>query len=76
MSASPNPAASYINVHMEAAGAVQLIITDVYGIKRLQVPVSSSDQRVPVAILNTGTYLLQLADRNNNIIAATKFIKQ
>jgi len=73
---SPNPAMSYINVHIDAAEAAQIIISDVYGGKRLQVPVSSLNQRIAIGALNTGTYLLQVTDKNNNVIATTKFLKQ
>jgi hypothetical protein len=76
VTASPNPAASFINVKIEADDAAQIIITDAYGRRRLQLAVSSLNQRVNVSQLNTGTYLLQVMDRSNNIIATTRFLKQ
>jgi hypothetical protein len=76
VTASPNPATGFINVHIEAEQAAQIVITDVYGSKRLQVPVSSFSQRIAVTTLNAGTYLLQVMDKNNNIVATTKFLKQ
>ncbi|TKK68548.1 T9SS type A sorting domain-containing protein [Ilyomonas limi] len=76
VTASPNPAASFINVHIEAEEAAQIIISDVYGSRRLQAPVSSLNQRIAVGTLNAGTYLLQVVDKNNNVVATTKFLKQ
>ncbi len=76
VSVSPSPAASYINVHIEEEGAAHIVISDIYGTTRLQVPVSSLNQRVAVGTLSAGTYLLQVMDRSNNIVAFTKFLKQ
>jgi len=76
VTASPNPAGSVINVKIDAEDAAQIIISDAYGARRLQVAVSSLSQRVNVSTLNTGTYLLQVMDKNNNIVATTKFLKQ
>ncbi len=76
VSASPNPALSYLTVNINADNAAQIIISNVYGTKRLQVTISSFNQRINVSMLTTGTYLLQIADKNNNIIATTKFLKQ
>jgi len=40
------------------------------------VSVASLNQRVAVNTLNAGTYLLQVMDKSNNIVATNKFLKQ
>lgn len=73
---SPNPAKSYINVCIKSDEASQIIISDVYGNKRLQVPVKGTNQRVEVASLSTGAYVIHVLDKLQNVIATAKFVKE
>lgn len=72
----PNPAASYITVTTDAPGAAQIIISDAFGVRRLQVALTSVNQRINVGTLTAGTYMLQVLDKSNNLVATSRFLKQ
>ena len=73
---SPNPAQSFITLQVDADNGSQLVISDLYGNRRVQVATTGNNQRISVASLTTGTYVLHLLDKKGNTIATEKFMKK
>ena len=73
---SPNPAASFITLQVTGDNGWQVMISDLYGNRRIQVAATGNNQRIAVAGLNTGTYVLHILDRSGNAIATEKFMKK
>ncbi len=73
---SPNPAQSFITLQVTTDDGSQIVILDLYGNRRIQVAATGNNQRVSVANLTTGTYVLHLLDRKGNTLATKKFMKK
>lgn len=73
---SPNPAESFITLQVTGGNGSQVMIADLYGNRRIQVTATGTNQRISVAGLNTGTYVLHILDRNASVIATEKFMKK
>jgi hypothetical protein len=76
ISASPNPANNFIRIHVHDAAIKQIAITDLRGKLLIKAKMQSTENNISVAALQTGTYILQGMDKNNNVIAAIKIFKQ
>ncbi len=72
---SPNPANDFINVHFNVDNAAQIMVSDVYGNRRLQMAATGGNQRIQISNLNTGTYVLQVTDAKGTILSNEKFMK-
>ncbi len=73
---SPNPAQSFITLQTDVENGSQLVISDLYGNRRVQIAATGNNQRISVANLTTGTYILRLLDKKGITLATEKFMKK
>jgi len=72
---SPNPVHDMARIKVQTVGGTELVITDLFGNKRVQVPVSNAEQLVNVGNLTTGAYTVQVLDKTGKPIASAKIFK-
>ncbi len=73
----PNPASSVLNVTVPSFGPGSAIrVMDVYGKPVLSKELSSSNIHLDIAKLLPGTYMIDIVDRDGQVINSAKFVKQ
>lgn len=72
---SPNPATSVLHVKLKMQVS-QLVITDMFGVKRLIVSSPQTDSDIAIQSLQQGNYFLQVIGNNKELLKTLQFSKQ
>jgi hypothetical protein len=73
---SPNPVHDIVHVQIKSNNASQIVIADLFGNRVMQVPATSSYQTISLTNLHTGNYVIQLLNKQKQVIASAKIFKQ
>jgi hypothetical protein len=73
---SPNPVSTTMHVHIKQKGVSQIVVSDLYGNRFRQIPYRSNDEYINIGDLHTGTYVLQLLNNKQQVLASVKIFKQ
>jgi hypothetical protein len=73
---APNPVHDVMHLRIKTNDGVQLIVSDLFGNRLMQVPVTNAYQTVIVSNLHPGTYMLQLLNKEKLVIGSGKIFKQ
>ena len=73
----PNPFKDYLNISLAQAGNYEIRVYDLTGKEVFRTDVEQNDGvRLNLSHLNSGTYIIGIADRTNRKFAALKIVKR
>ncbi len=73
----PNPFKDYLNISLAQAGNYEIRVYDLTGKEVFRTDVEQNDRvRLNLSHLNSGTYIIGIADRTNRKFAALKIVKR
>lgn len=73
---APNPVHDVLHMRIKTEGVTQIVISDLFGNRVLQVPFANYEQNILMSNVHTGTYLVQLLNRQQQVIGSTKIFKE
>ena len=76
ISVSPNPVSDIMHVHIRANDAAQIVITDLFGNAVMQARVTNNYQTLSLANLHSGNYIVQLLNKEKQVITSVRIYKQ
>lgn|GEM_PF-1366193 len=76
ISVSPNPVHDVMYVKIKSNDASQIIVSDLLGNRLMQVPVTNFYQTISLANLHRGNYVVQLLNKQKQVIGTTKIFKE
>lgn len=76
ISFAPNPVQQLLRVQVKSTEVTGIIISDVYGHRLINVNHVQNNQTVSVQKLHTGTYVLQVINKEGVVMAAGQLFKQ
>lgn len=76
ISFAPNPVHDALHIQIKSPDVAKLIISDLFGNRITEIAVHQNSLHIPLQQLHTGSYLLQVLNKNQQVIGSAQLFKE